>query len=168
MSEERITKPLAPIYKVLIGLIISFAPFMGCIFSIFVPYSEERARQDQAAQAEGEVQRIAEAVAQYYGEQCELPEDLPLTTDPSSCCGGQHCEFDAEALEAWKQAEIEVFPTVPGFAYQTREREGDYVVEGIADFRCDPSINHRYQVVLSAEGDCEVTIAAGRRINDFN
>lgn len=168
MSEQSEKKPLAPIYKVLLFLIVTFAPVMGCIFSIFVPFNNQNNREEMAALAVEELQKLADQIEAHYEENCSFPADLPFTAEPADCCGAKECTLIPEALVQWREAGITPPGELKGFGLRSRSANEGYLLEAVADFRCDSSVNHRIIIDFLEGPSCTLTRAAPRTLNPFN
>ncbi len=156
-------------YKIMLGFVIC-APVVGCFIGVVLPLTFQKIKEDHAAEAIAEVERMVESVQALYEESCELPSALPRLSDLSTCCGTERCEPSQEAVESWRSAGVHLPEEALVFTFETVVRDGDYLVRGISDFRCDPAYNHTYEVRLTPieeGGQCVLVASPGVTRNEF-
>lgn len=117
------------------------------------------------------VVRVVDEAEMHFEEHCDFPPELPPLFDVNACCGGEQCEPDPAAVQAWTEAGISPPSGPTYFSYHTEKIDDSvYMVRGVSNFSCMPDTNHTFQIGMEgveANGECSVLRDPAVTLNEF-
>ncbi|MGM0557519.1 MAG: type IV pilin protein [Myxococcota bacterium] len=140
---------------------------LGILAAIAIPAFMKYIKRSKASEAQAITSRLADEAVAHYADSCEWPAALPRHTNPETCCGGEKCTADTEALDVWGRAALTAPREPTYFAYSTRKLDQQtYEIIAEADFTCGGNM-HTVTIQVEATGECDARTSPTVVTNEF-
>ncbi len=153
-----------------LGCLVVGLALIGILAALAIPSFVQYMQRAKAAEAIGITSTVADQVSAEYELSCEFPPSLPPTADVDTCCGGELCASDPEAMAVWEEAGLFGLSHEAYFSYETEQIDSStYEIRAEADFSCGGA-NHVETIQLTAHGDppnCRLEQAPRVTTNEF-
>lgn len=151
----------------IIAAVLGSFCILGVLAAIAIPAYMKYIKRSKASEAQGITRQLADETLAHYRETCEWPRELPRDTDPATCCGGEKCAPDAEALDVWSRSPLTAPQDKTYFSYRTTQVDADtYRIIAETDFQCGGEM-HTVTVDLEAAGGCKAQASPAVTTHEF-